>query len=203
MGRCFPLEMVLRSAAGKRRRARWFPTEVPPKTFRMPVIELDRARGSRIGQRPLSTCWMKSPTRRLNSSGSSRLIACPQFGITASAARRDGPLHQDAGLEAGPVLVAVEIRVGTSSVSSARPGRRATAARAARRAACSPRPSAECSRQHRLELGEAARVLVLVLHPGRAVGVFLGETRHAGRRSPAAIASASARNRSRSSGSAP
>ena len=52
----------------------------------MPVIELESARGSRIGQRPLSTCAMKPPTMRLNSSGSSRLMACPQFGITASAA---------------------------------------------------------------------------------------------------------------------
>lgn len=40
----------------------------------IPVIELERARGSRMGQRPLSTWTMKSPARRLNSSGSSRLM---------------------------------------------------------------------------------------------------------------------------------
>ncbi len=34
---------------------------------------------------------------------------------------------------------------------------------------------AECSASWRLELREAARILVLELHPGRAVGVFLGK----------------------------
>ena len=40
---------------------------------RIPVIDARTERGSRIGQRPLSTCARKSPRIRLNSSGASRL----------------------------------------------------------------------------------------------------------------------------------
>src|SRR5262245_2627576 len=54
--------------------------------FFMPVMEALIARGSRCGQRPVSTCAMNSPTMRLYSSGSSMLIAWPEFGITESAA---------------------------------------------------------------------------------------------------------------------
>ena len=44
------------------------------------------ARGSRVGQRPASTWAKKSPTMLLNGSGASRLMVCPQFGITERAA---------------------------------------------------------------------------------------------------------------------
>ena len=71
----------------------------------IPVIDVTIARGSRFGQRPASTWTIKSPTRRLNWSGSSRLIVWPQFGITDSAAGRNGLLHQQRRLQAGPVLV--------------------------------------------------------------------------------------------------
>src|SRR5258708_2735954 len=53
---------------------------------RMPVMEADMARGSRVGQRPASTWAMKSPMMPLNRSGASRLMVCPQFGITEIAA---------------------------------------------------------------------------------------------------------------------
>jgi hypothetical protein len=49
-------------------------------------MEPDMARGSRIGQRPASTWAKNSPTMPLNRAGASRLMVCPQFGITASAA---------------------------------------------------------------------------------------------------------------------
>ena len=52
---------------------------------RTPRIEPVTARGSRRGQRPLSTWWKKSAQVRLNKSGSSRLTACPVFGNTTSA----------------------------------------------------------------------------------------------------------------------
>jgi hypothetical protein len=45
------------------------------RRYRIPVIDADTARGSRIGHRPASTCVMNAPTMRLNSSGSSMLIA--------------------------------------------------------------------------------------------------------------------------------
>ena len=53
----------------------------------MPVVLVARLRGSRAAQRPASTVAMKSPTRRLNSSGSSRFSVWPDFGNMARPAR--------------------------------------------------------------------------------------------------------------------
>jgi hypothetical protein len=64
---------------------------------RMPVMEPDMARGSRVGQRPASTWAMKSPTMLLNRSSASRL-----------SRRWDGALHQQRWRQTGPVLVASE-----------------------------------------------------------------------------------------------
>src|SRR5207248_6401386 len=63
----------------------------PERKFRFarhltPRIEPVTERGSRRGQRPLSTWWKKSAQVRLKRSGSSRLTACPVFGNTTSAA---------------------------------------------------------------------------------------------------------------------
>src|SRR5260370_3654320 len=95
-----------------------------------PRIEPVTERGSRRGQRPLSTWWRKSAQVRLKRSGSSRFTACPVFGKTTSAAvgivrfiNRPGSRH---GSSSSPVM----IRVGTSrlrmrSVRSHSEGRRA------------------------------------------------------------------------------
>src|SRR6516225_10391893 len=110
-----------------------------------PRIDRVCERGSRRGQRPLSTWWKNSAQLRLKSSGSSRLTACPVFGKTTSAAvgivrfiNRLGSRH---GSSSSPVM----INVGTSrarmpSVRSHSEGRRA----------CTPRivlaePGVECS----------------------------------------------------------
>ncbi len=59
-----------------------------------------------LGQRPASTWTMKSPTRRLNWSGSSMLMVWPQFGVTASAGRGISRFIGTEGGSARPVLVA-------------------------------------------------------------------------------------------------
>ena len=54
----------------------------------------------------LSTWWKKSSSRRLNSAGSSRLMAWPLRGSSASAGGGNGALHQQIDLDAGLFLVA-------------------------------------------------------------------------------------------------
>ena len=54
-------------------------------------------RGSRRGQRPLSTWWKKSAQLRLKRSGSSRLSACPVLG------RRRAPRSGSCASSGGPV----------------------------------------------------------------------------------------------------
>ena len=49
-------------------------------------IDADSDRGSRVGHVPASAAPISERMRSLNSSGSSRLRACPEFGTTASPA---------------------------------------------------------------------------------------------------------------------
>ena len=81
--------------AGVRTRARY-----------LPRIADTMARGSRLGQRPVSTACRKSATCWLNAPGSSRLMVWPVFGITTRPAGRDRALHQQRGFQAWPILVA-------------------------------------------------------------------------------------------------
>src|SRR4029077_18249194 len=84
-----------------------------PHDQRMPVMEPDMARESRVGQRPAPTWATKSPTMPLNRSGASRLMVCPQFGITERAA--DGMMRfiSNAGARQGQSSSPVRISVGT------------------------------------------------------------------------------------------
>src|SRR4051794_25412424 len=122
---------------------------------------------------------MKSPAERLNSSGSSRLMVWPQFGI-ASAAEAMFCFIRMPGLRQGQSSSPCRMSVGMES-------RRISSTRSYSdgRSRCTPswvfaEPTAECWREHGLELGEAARIFVLELHPGRTVSVFLSERFHAG-----------------------
>src|SRR3984893_10149270 len=110
-----------------------------------PRIEPVTERGSRRGQRPLSTWWKNSSQLRLNRSGSSRLSACPVLGNTTSAAagivrfiNRPGSRH---GSSSSPVM----INVGTSSLPM-----RSVRSHTQGRRPCTPRivvaePNVECS----------------------------------------------------------
>src|SRR5437868_8594923 len=122
----------------------------PKRKFRFarhltPRIEPVTERGSRRGQRPLSTWWKKSAQVRLKRSGSSRLTACPVLGKTTSAAvgivrfiNSPGSRH---GSSSSPVMIRVgTLRLRMRSVRSHSEGRRA----------CTPRivfaePNVECS----------------------------------------------------------
>src|SRR5580693_4781451 len=110
-----------------------------------PRIEPVTERGSRRGQRPLSTWWKKSAQVRLKRSGSSRFTACPVFGKTTSAAVGIVRFIKRPGSRQGSSSSPVMTNVGTSrlcmpSVRSHSEGRRA----------CTPRivlaePKVECS----------------------------------------------------------
>src|SRR6516164_4834797 len=101
-----------------------FSTHLTPRID--PVCE----RGSRRGQRPLSTWWKNSAQLRLNRSGSSRLTACPVFGKTTRAAVGIVRFISKPGSRQGSSSSPVMTRVGTSrlrirSVRSHKDGRRA------------------------------------------------------------------------------
>ena len=70
------------------------------------------ARGSRLGQRPVSTWTMNSFTIRLNWSGSSRLMVWPQLGITDSADVGISRFIMTDGARQGQSSSPVRIRVG-------------------------------------------------------------------------------------------
>src|SRR5438034_343074 len=81
----------------------------------MPVIDALAVRGSRCGQRPLSTSARKSLTMRLNSPGASRLMAWPQFGITAKAAAGMFCFIKTPGIRQGQSSSPVRMSVGTAN----------------------------------------------------------------------------------------
>src|SRR6516165_4751786 len=85
-------------------------------THRTPRIEPVTERGSRRGQRPLSTWWKNSAQLRLNSPGSSRLSACPVLGKTMSAAVGIVRFISKPGSRQGSSSSPVMINVGTSSL---------------------------------------------------------------------------------------
>src|SRR5581483_9788085 len=118
--------------AERDRRAAGGPRRLAPRraAAHIPRIEPVVARGSRRGQRPLSTWWKKSARVRLNRSGSSRLRAWPVLGKTTSAALLISRFISRPGSRHGSSSSPVAIRVGTSSrfISSVRShsdGRRA------------------------------------------------------------------------------
>ena len=81
----------------------------------MPVIDAVTARGSRLGQRPLSTCARKSLTIALNMLGSSTFIPCPQFGMTTKAADGMFCYIRIPGVRQGQSSSPIMISVGTVS----------------------------------------------------------------------------------------
>src|SRR5262249_31110811 len=113
-------------------------------THRTPRIEPVCERGSRRGQRRLSTWWKNSAQLRLNRSGSSRLTACPVFGKTTSAAVGIVRFISTPGSRHGSSSSPVMINVGTS-----RPRMRSVMSHSEGRRACTPRivfaePGVEC-----------------------------------------------------------
>ena len=89
---------------------------------------------------------------------------------------RYGLLYQYARPRQGQSSSPVRISVGTlQRLHLVRSDRRATAARAARRAACCAEAERRMFGQLALEFGETARILVLELHARRAEGVARGE----------------------------
>src|SRR3954451_16318528 len=168
-----------------------------------PVIEFERARGSRIGQRPLSTWTMKSPAERLNSSGSSRLMVWPQFGITASAAEAMFCFIRMPGLRQGQSSSPCRMSVGTES-------RRISSTRSYSdgRFRCTPswvfaEPTAECCASMALNSAKPRGSLFSNCTRVGPKAYFSANASMPEERRPAAMTSASARKRSRSSGAAP
>ena len=121
------------------------------------------------------------------------LMVWPQFGITASAADGISRFISTEGARQGQSSSPVRISVGTVSalhLVDQVVERRPLGLHAELRVG---RAQRRVLGQLLLELGEAARVLVLELHARRAVGVFLGELLHAARScSGLAMASTSA-----------
>ena len=147
--------------------------------YRIPVIDADTARGSRIGHRPASTCAMNAPDDAIE------LVRVLDVDRVAAVRHHrqcragDRLLHQQARRQTRPVLVAGQnqrrqrqrLHLFHQVVQ-----RRPLALHAQLGVACAQR---RMLRQHAPELGEAARVLVLELHARRAIGVFPGEHLHA------------------------